>query len=79
MNDQILSPSNPSVRQSTRGYPLIEFSPDEALAAFAGREENTILIFEIPSSPPRLVLDTGIHIDDLGITGSGIVMIGQGK
>ena len=43
------------------------------------REENTVIILEIPSGSPRLILDTGINIKSLGTTESNIVVIGRGK
>ena len=74
-NDQVLLPRTRSVREFT----VVEFSLDETLVAFTHRLENIVVVVEIPSGSQRLVLDTGIHFNTLGITGSIIVAIGGGK
>jgi len=58
---------------------ITEFSPDETLAAVAPFEGRTVTVLDLKSGNPRLTIDTGMKVLCLRITGSTIVVIGEGK
>ena len=53
---------------------LLNFSPDEALAAFTRYKENVVTILDLHSGNPRLEIDTGMEVKCLGATGSVVVV-----
>ena len=58
---------------------ILEFSPDETLAAVARLRENTATVLNLRSGDSRLIIDTGMEIIGLGVTGNTIVVVGKGK
>ena len=58
---------------------ILEFSPDETLAAVVRLEENMATVLDLGSGSPRLIVDTGMKILGLRMTGSTIVVVGGGK
>ena len=52
---------------------VLGFSPDEALAAVVRKEDKTIAVLDLKSGIPRLIIDTGMEVYGLGVTGSSIV------
>jgi len=49
------------------------------LAAFTRREENTVTVVDLQSGDPRLVVDPGMEVVCLGVTGSTVVVAGKEK
>jgi len=64
--------------QSGWKYPLLVFSPDEALAAVTQMWSMRVTVFDLKSGVPRLIIDTGMKVYGLGVAGGTIVIIGYG-
>ena len=58
---------------------LLDFSTNENLAAFAQRRDNIVTILDLKSGEPRSIINVGIEIDCLGITGSTIIVVSGEK
>ena len=58
---------------------IVEFSPDGVLAAVAQLEGNTVTVLDLNSGDPQLIIDTGMKVLCLRITGSTVVVVGEGK
>ena len=74
-------PSLSSVPVQTIGQAnfIIEFSPDETLAAVVRLKENTATVLDLRSGGLQLIVDTGMEVLGLRVTGSTIVVLGRGK
>ena len=64
--------------QSTRPF-VLGFSPDESSAAVARLEDNTATVLDLRSGVPRLTIDAGTRIYGLGVAGSTVVVVVDGK
>ena len=64
--------------QHTGGF-YLEFSPDESLVVVAQKLGNIVTVLDLESGSPQLVIDAGINICGIGITGSKIIVVGDGK
>ena len=53
---------------------VLNFSPNDTLAAFAGHPENVVTILNLQSKNPQLEIDTGMEVKCLGVTGSTVVV-----
>ena len=58
---------------------ILQFSQNEASAAFACLWENTVTILGLQSGDPQLVIDTGVEVESLGVTESTVVVVGNKK
>ena len=58
---------------------ILEFSPDETLAAAAHVNGNTATVFDLKSGDPRLIVDADMGIIGLRVTWDTIVVVGEGK
>jgi len=58
---------------------VLAFSPDKSLIATGRCGENIATIIDLKSGDPRLIIDTGMEILDLGVTGSTAIVVGEGK
>ena len=58
---------------------FVEFSPDESLVAVAEKSSKTVTILDIKSGHPWLVIDAGIKICGLRITGDKAIVVGVEK
>ena len=58
---------------------IMEFSPDQTLAAVAKREDNTVTVLDINSRNPQLIINAGTQVYGLRMTGSTIIVVGMGK
>ena len=76
--DQILSLPGGPVRESQGNFAL-EFSPDKSVTATARFGGKTITILDTQSGDPRLIIDTGLWIRCLKVTGSTVVVVSDGK
>ena len=65
-------------RSNGRNF-VLGFSPDEALAAVARKKDKTITVVDLNSGVPRLTIDAGMEVYSLGVAGSNIVAIGEGR
>ena len=63
--------------QRTKNF-LLEFSPDESLVAFTQWSGRTVTVLDVKSGNPLLVIDTGIEVYGIRMTGSSIVVVGDG-
>ena len=56
---------------------ILEFSPDEVLAAFVRNRGKTVTVLNLQSGNPQLMIDTDIEVRCLGVTGNTIATIGR--
>ena len=77
--DPTPSLSNIQTQFVERSNHIMEFSPDGMLAAVAQLEGNTVTVLDLKPGDPRLIIDTGMKVLCLRMTGSTIVVVGEGK
>jgi len=65
--------------RSNGGDFVLGFSPDEALAAVVREGDKTITVVDLKSGVPWLTIDAGMEVYGLGVTGSNVVAIGEGR
>ena len=58
---------------------ILEFSPDKKLAAVAWLQENIATVLDPKSGDLLLIVDTGMKVLSLRVTGSTIIVVGDGK
>ena len=58
---------------------VLNFSPNEALAAFTREYENVVTILDLRSGNPQLEIDTGMKVECLAVTGSTVAAAGKEK
>jgi WD40 repeat protein len=58
---------------------ILGFSPDKLFATTARLGENVATVVDLKSGDPRLIVDTGVKICGLGVTGNTVVVVGDGK
>ena len=77
--DPILS-SGPTPVSDQRDF-ILGFSPneDEASAAFGRYGRNVVTILDLQSGDPQRTIDMGVKVEGLGMAGSAIVVVGEGK
>jgi len=51
----------------------------EALAAIVRKKDKTMTVVDLKSGVPRLTIDAGMEVYGLGVTGSNVVVIGEGE
>ena len=74
--DQILSPSGIPIKGGTRPF-ILAFSPSETLAAFVRREGNAVVVLDLQSGNPRLIIDTGMEVCCLGVAEGAVAVVGR--
>lgn len=83
--NRLWSTTDPIVSFSAQAKPaalanfVIVFSPDETLSAIARLRESPVTVLDLNSGDPLMTIDTGMDIIGLKLTGSKIVVVGQGK
>ena len=77
--DSTTSPSSVAPQVPLSGYFILEFSPDRSLVVTAESHENMATVIDLKSSAIQLIIDAGMGIYGLRITGSAIIVIGDGK
>ena len=79
--DSTTSPSTPLTPGSYRSGEsfILGFSPDGALAAVTRMGDETVTVLDLEAGAPRLIIDTGMEVYGLGLDGSVIVVVGEGK
>ena len=73
-----ITPTRPTSPADAIQEFILEFSPDETLATVARGRENTVTVLDLKSGDPRLIVETGMEIVGLRVTGSVVVVVGQG-
>jgi len=58
---------------------VLGFSPGEPLAAAARLGDNTATVLDLRSGVPRLKIDAGMEIYGLGVAGSTVIVVGDGR
>ncbi|KAF9642094.1 hypothetical protein BDM02DRAFT_3273592 [Thelephora ganbajun] len=58
---------------------IVEFSPDEMLAAVARFKDNTVTVLDLKSGDSLLIINTDIEVYGQGAAGSTIVAVGREK
>ena len=58
---------------------ILRFSPDEALAAVTRMGDETVTVLDLKSGVPQLIIDTSMKVHGLGVNGSTVVVVGEGK
>ncbi|KAF9644164.1 hypothetical protein BDM02DRAFT_3122307 [Thelephora ganbajun] len=58
---------------------IVEFSPDETLAAVTRFGENTITVLDLKSGDPLSIIDAGMKVHGQRVTGSSVVTVGREK
>ena len=58
---------------------IVEFSPDQVLAAVVKLEDEIVTVLDVKSGIPQLIIHAGMGVYGLGITRSSIVVVGDGK
>ena len=61
--------------QSSGKIFILRFSQDEALAAVVRKKDKAITVLDLKSGIPRLIIDTGMEVYCLGVTGSSTVAV----
>ena len=75
MDSSTLLPTN----SQNRNHFIVEFSPDQVLVAIVRLEDEMVSVLNVKSGIPRLIINTSMGVYGLGITGSSIVVVGDGK
>jgi len=74
------TPSTSIVPVQPVGHFILEFSPDETLAAVGRVNGNTVTVLDLKSGDPRLIIDAGMGIIGLRVTWDTVVVVGgEGK
>ena len=58
---------------------ILEFSSDGTLAAFARAGGSLVTILDLQSGHPRLVIETSMRVEGLGVAGSTVVVVDGGR
>ena len=58
---------------------ILQFSQNEASAAFARYLGLAVTILDLQSGDPQLVIDTGVMVESLGVTESAVIVVGNNK
>ncbi|KAF9645843.1 YVTN repeat-like/Quino protein amine dehydrogenase [Thelephora ganbajun] len=62
-----------------QGPLIVELSSDEVLAAVARRFRDTVTVLDLKFGITRLTIDTGMGVHAVGVDGSAVVVVGEGK
>ena len=73
------STTSVQVSQRSKKSFILGFSRDEALAAFTRMGDETVTVLDLKLGTPRLVIDTDMKVHGLGVSGSTIIVVGEGK
>ena len=60
--------------QHTKRF-ILGFSPDESLAAAVRSADNAVMVLDLESGVPRLVIDTGMKVHGLRVAANTIVVV----
>ena len=68
-------PTQPS--QEHKRFFIVEFSPDETLAAVTRMQGKKVTVLDLKSGIPQLTIDTGMMVYGVGVGESTIVVVGD--
>jgi len=77
--DPINPPSSVPTQSTEEGHFVLAFSPDNSFIATGRLRGNIATIIDLKSGNPRLIIDTGMVICGLGVTGSTAIVVGEGR
>ena len=72
-------PSDAQTQSADWSYFIMEFSPDQTLAAIVKKKNDTVTIHDLKSSNPKLIINAGTEVYGLRMTGDTIIIVGKGK
>ena len=72
-------PDIPTYLPGHRASFILEFSPDETLAAVTRVRKGMITVLDIKSGDLRLIIDTGMEVLGLRMTQNAIVVVAEGE
>ncbi|KAF9642834.1 hypothetical protein BDM02DRAFT_3273301 [Thelephora ganbajun] len=58
---------------------ILGFSPDGALAAVTRMKDKTVVVVDLKSGIARQTIDTDMEVYAAGVSGSSVVVVGEGK
>ena len=77
--DPITPPSSvPTSPANSAGF-ILEFSPNRKFSAAVQRWSTTVVVYNLKSGGLQLIIDTGMKVIGLKVTGSTIVVVDRGK
>ena len=76
--DQILSLPSAPARENGRDF-VLAFSQNELSVAYARSWGNIVTVLDLRSDDLRLIIDAGVQIRCLGVTGSLVAVAGEGR
>ena len=79
ITDSIDPPSDVPPQPAEQNDFVLAFSPDRSFIATGRLGGNIATIVDLKSGDPRLIIDVGMKICGLGVTGSTAIVIGEGK
>ncbi|KAF9643731.1 hypothetical protein BDM02DRAFT_3191288 [Thelephora ganbajun] len=81
ITDSITSLSDISTPTFQRGREtfILGLSPDEASVVVTRMKDETVVVLDLNSGIPRLTIDTGMKVYAVGMAGSAVVVVGEGK
>ena len=77
--DPISPPSSVPTQPAKQTQFVLAFSPDKSFITTGRLGENIATIVDLKSGDPRLIVDTGMKICGLGVTGDTVIVVGEGK
>ena len=76
VTNSITSLSTIPTQPTKRTKFLLEFSPDRSLAVTARLWDNVAIVIDLKSGNPLLIIDTGVEVCSLRLTGNAIIVVG---
>ncbi|KAF9645847.1 hypothetical protein BDM02DRAFT_3262668 [Thelephora ganbajun] len=70
--------STPTFQRNEKAF-ILGFSPDGALAAITRVGDETVTVLDLNSGVVRLTIDAGMKVYAVGVAGSTVVVVGEGK
>ena len=77
--DPILPLSDSLTRRTDWTNFIVAFSSDQSLAGIARRGEGAVTVVDLKSCDTRLVIDTGVRVNSLGLDAVTLVVVGSEK
>ena len=68
----------PTISQNHNHF-ILEFSPNQVFASIVRLEDEMVIVLDLKSGAPKLIIDTGMRVYGLGINENSIVAVGDGK
>ena len=78
-SDPINPPSSVPPQPAKQTDFVLTFSPDKSFIAIGRLGENVATVVDLKSGDTRLIIDAGMKICGLGVTGSTAIVVGDGK